>query len=163
MEVQSNNIYLLRKAMRMCEFKSLPVLNRLVDRKIDLVLVTIYCFTSRSRIGLWAKSLPALRRTKNRLVARKIDLVAYVPIKNWSLSREDLYRTTRAVTLGLGFSGLIWRTTPFSRWRIGLWAERDLYRTTRDTGPLFFRSHPMDRSLRRPPYLIASYDSEGNA
>jgi hypothetical protein len=70
---------------------------------------------------------------------RKIDWLFYVPLKNFSLiwrrhhyrrraakfrpmlgaqslwAGRDLYRAPPAVTRGLGFSGLIWRTAPFSR------------------------------------------------
>jgi hypothetical protein len=62
---------------------------------------------------------------------------------------RDLYRATSAVTLGLGFSGLIRRTAPLSRllrhargWRVGL--------TTSGSG-----------GLRRPSSTGVLYESNG--
>jgi hypothetical protein len=60
---------------------------------------------------------------------------------------RDLYCVTPAVTRGLGFSGLIWRTTPFNR----------LLRLARGCG------WPILTWILKGPHSVASYDSQGDA
>jgi hypothetical protein len=103
---------------------------------------------------------------------RLIDyLLFYVPLKNFSLiwrrhhcrwmaakfrfmlgaqnlwAGRDLYRSTPAVTRGLGFFGLRWSTAPFSR----------LLRHTRGCGGSVLTQ------ILTGPHSVASYDKQGDA
>jgi hypothetical protein len=66
---------------------------------------------------------------------------------------RDLYHVTLTMTRDLGFSGLIRRTTPFSRLLRHVWGCR---------GPILTRIFTAV-SLEGPTYVVSSYDTQGNA
>jgi hypothetical protein len=109
----------------------------LIDWLADLLI--IYCFKSRSRFFLLKYGDVTIAGEG----LQNLDLCSELR----AFEQEDFYRATPAVTRGLGFSGLIRRTAPFSRllWYTRLCGESNLIRIL--TG-----SHS-----------VASYDTQGDA